>query len=129
MIHRAALPEVLDLEVGADLALDDAGFGNAAAFGGPLDPPNGLVASRAMREYLEAMDGIEYRPTPPAEPVPRLLGALAPRMLELARDRADGAHPHLVTGQPHRPSWKLPSGTHPRERATMAPITVSRNDR
>ena len=51
----------------------------------------------AMREYLEAMDGIDYRATPPAVPVPRLLGALAPRMLELARDRADGAHPYLVT--------------------------------
>jgi len=51
----------------------------------------------AMREYLEAIDGFEYRATPPAEPVPRVLGALAPRMLELARDRADGAHPYLVT--------------------------------
>lgn len=61
----------------------------------------------AMREYLEAMDEIEYRPTPPAEPVPRLLGALAPRMLELARDGADGAHPYLVTVEHTRGAREL----------------------
>ncbi|WP_440104785.1 LLM class F420-dependent oxidoreductase [Streptosporangium sp. H16] len=47
----------------------------------------------AMREYLDALDSA-------AEPVPaqaRVLAALGPRMLELARDRAAGAHPYLVT--------------------------------
>ncbi|WP_030378225.1 MULTISPECIES: LLM class F420-dependent oxidoreductase [unclassified Streptomyces] len=47
----------------------------------------------AMRDYLTALDDA-------AEPVPadgRVLAALGPRMLELARDRAAGAHPYLVT--------------------------------
>jgi probable F420-dependent oxidoreductase len=51
----------------------------------------------AMREYLDAMDGAEYGPPAPAEPLPRVLAALRPRMLELSRDRTDGAHPYLVT--------------------------------
>jgi probable F420-dependent oxidoreductase len=44
----------------------------------------------AMRAYLDAMDGVE------GERAPRLLAALAPGMLELARDRADGAHTYFV---------------------------------
>ncbi|GAA1407822.1 LLM class F420-dependent oxidoreductase [Catellatospora coxensis] len=47
----------------------------------------------AMTEYLTALDSA-------AEPVPvrdRVLAALGPRMLALARDRAAGAHPYLVT--------------------------------
>ncbi|MFI6344871.1 LLM class F420-dependent oxidoreductase [Streptomyces sp. NPDC050560] len=47
----------------------------------------------AMRDYLTALD---------AAPVPvpsdaRVLAALGPKMLELSRDRAAGAHPYLVT--------------------------------
>lgn len=52
----------------------------------------------AMRAYL---DGIAETPlrTPEAdEPGPPvLLAALGPKMLELARDRTQGAHPYLVT--------------------------------
>lgn len=45
------------------------------------------------REYLDALDGT---PTPvPANA--RVLAALGPKMLELARTRAGGAHPYLVT--------------------------------
>jgi probable F420-dependent oxidoreductase len=51
----------------------------------------------AMREYLDGMDQVEYAAPPPAEPLPLVLAALRRRMLELARDRADGAHPYLVT--------------------------------
>ena len=51
----------------------------------------------AMRSYLDGMDAIDYLAPQAAEPVPRVLAALAPRMLELARDRSDGAHPYLVT--------------------------------
>jgi probable F420-dependent oxidoreductase len=43
-----------------------------------------------MREYLDGMDSAG--PTL----VPRVLAALRPRMLELARDRADGAHTYFV---------------------------------
>lgn len=49
-----------------------------------------------MRAYLEAMDEADYTGPRPAEPPPRLLGALRPAMLELAAAMADGAHPYLV---------------------------------
>lgn len=48
-----------------------------------------------MRKYLEAMDA-EAATNPPAEPFPRVLAAIGPRMLELARDAADGAHPYFM---------------------------------
>jgi probable F420-dependent oxidoreductase len=48
---------------------------------------------KRTREYLDALD---------AAPIPlavedRVLAALGPKMLELARDRASGVHPYLVT--------------------------------
>jgi probable F420-dependent oxidoreductase len=49
-----------------------------------------------MRSYLEAMDSAGYEGPRPPEPVPRVLAALRPRMLELAATHADGAHPYLV---------------------------------
>jgi probable F420-dependent oxidoreductase len=64
-----------------------------------------MVASRGhdysapvttMREYLDAMDSVTYAPPPPETPVPRVLAALRPRMLELARDRTAGAHPYFT---------------------------------
>jgi probable F420-dependent oxidoreductase len=48
---------------------------------------------RAMAGFLDALDAA-------AQPVPvadRVLAALGPKMLELARTRAGGAHPYLVT--------------------------------
>jgi probable F420-dependent oxidoreductase len=50
-----------------------------------------------MRTYLDAMEASRYVAPPPAEPAPRVLGALAPKMLGLARDRVQGAHSYLVT--------------------------------
>jgi probable F420-dependent oxidoreductase len=52
---------------------------------------------RAMTEYLDAMDAAPWFSAGGAEQAPRVLAALGPRMLELARDRAQGAHPYLVT--------------------------------
>src|SRR6202042_3154221 len=46
-----------------------------------------------MRGYLDRLD-TEPDPVPPGE---RMLAALGPRMLALARDRSVGAHPYLVT--------------------------------
>ncbi|WP_020661865.1 TIGR03620 family F420-dependent LLM class oxidoreductase [Amycolatopsis benzoatilytica] len=52
-------------------------------------------ARTTMREYLDAMDAVdlavsgEFRPR-------RLLAALGPKMLELAAERTDGAHPYFV---------------------------------
>jgi probable F420-dependent oxidoreductase len=51
----------------------------------------------AMRAYLDAMERVKYTPPPPPEPLPLVLAALRRQMLELARDRTDGAHPSLVT--------------------------------
>ena len=51
----------------------------------------------AMREYLRAMDEAPYAVAGDEPPAPRVLAALGPKMLELARDRAHGAHPYLVT--------------------------------
>jgi probable F420-dependent oxidoreductase len=49
-----------------------------------------------MRQYLDDMDAAAPD-TPVTEvPVPRVLAALGPKMLQLARDRADGAHPYFV---------------------------------
>src|SRR5690606_7234842 len=50
-----------------------------------------------MREYLAAMDNAPYGGPQPAEPPPRLLAALGPKMLELAASQADGAHPYWTT--------------------------------
>ncbi|MBC9226489.1 TIGR03620 family F420-dependent LLM class oxidoreductase [Aeromicrobium sp. 636] len=51
----------------------------------------------AMRNYLRAMDEHPIKDVPqPSEPAVRVLAALGPAMLELARDSADGAHPFLV---------------------------------
>ena len=46
-----------------------------------------------MRDYLDALDVAD----PPVPGDERMLAALGPRMLELARDRSAGAHPYLVT--------------------------------
>jgi probable F420-dependent oxidoreductase len=51
----------------------------------------------AMREYLQQMDDALFLAAPPASPPRRVLAALGPKMLELARERTDGAHPYLVT--------------------------------
>ena len=53
----------------------------------------------AMREYLEGMDGAMYAAADPAQPPRRVLAALGPKMLALAAERADGAHPYNVPPQ------------------------------
>jgi probable F420-dependent oxidoreductase len=50
----------------------------------------------AMREYLERMDSAMYVAAEPTEPPRRVLAALGPKMLALAAERADGAHPYNV---------------------------------
>ena len=49
-----------------------------------------------MRAYLDAMEAAPYMGPEPAEPVPIVLAALGPKMVDLARDRTDGAHPYFV---------------------------------
>jgi len=50
----------------------------------------------AMREYLERMDTAMYVAAEPTESPRRVLAALGPKMLALAAERADGAHPYNV---------------------------------
>ena len=49
-----------------------------------------------MRAYLDAMDEAAYGAPEPQPPVPIIVAALGPRMLELAAERADGAHSYFV---------------------------------
>ena len=51
----------------------------------------------AMRRYLEAIDAAPYTAERPSTPVRRVLAALGPKMLALAAELADGAHPSFVT--------------------------------
>ena len=52
----------------------------------------------AMRTYLDAMERARdaYKAVKPPSPPPCILAALRPRMLELAAERADGAHTYFV---------------------------------
>jgi probable F420-dependent oxidoreductase len=52
-----------------------------------------------MRAYLEDMREAQFVAAQPEHDPPWLLAALGPKMLELSRDHADGAHPYLVTPQ------------------------------
>jgi probable F420-dependent oxidoreductase len=66
---------------------------------GPIIDLSGQTYTKPMAKmerYLEGMDAaVVYGPVTEV-PVPRVLAALRPKMLSLARDRADGAHPYLV---------------------------------
>jgi probable F420-dependent oxidoreductase len=49
-----------------------------------------------MAAYLDAMEAVAYSGPAPADRPPLVLAALGPRMLELAAERTDGAHPYFV---------------------------------
>jgi probable F420-dependent oxidoreductase len=50
----------------------------------------------AMSSYLDAMDSAPFMAVPPSTPPMRVLAALAPKMLKLAAERANGSHPYFV---------------------------------
>ena len=50
----------------------------------------------AMRAYLDQMDKAPYRAPHPNFPVPIVLAALGPKMMQLAGERTAGAHPYFV---------------------------------
>ncbi|MBG7696844.1 TIGR03620 family F420-dependent LLM class oxidoreductase [Streptomyces sp. MC1] len=63
-------------------------------FGG--DPRPGVKPRAAMSAYLDELDTLETPNPLPRTPVRRLLAAYGPKMLQLARDRAAGAHTYHV---------------------------------
>ena len=65
-----------------------------------------------MAAYLDGMAAASYAGPEPAEPVPLVLAALGPRMLELAAARADGAHPYFVPVE-HTPIARAALGPEP----------------
>ena len=60
-----------------------------------------------MRGYLRAMAEAPYKSVPPAAPPKTILAALGPKMLELAAELADGAHPYNVTPEHTRKARAL----------------------
>ena len=50
----------------------------------------------AMRRYLDAMDSAPFMAAEPVTPPKRVIAALAPKMLQLAAERAWGSHPYFV---------------------------------
>ena len=50
----------------------------------------------AMRTYLDRMDASPYIAMRPTTPMRRVLAALGPKMLQLAAEKTDGAHPYFV---------------------------------
>ena len=50
-----------------------------------------------MRTYLEGMEASPYSAVPPKETPKTVLAALGPKMLALAAEKADGAHPYWTT--------------------------------
>ena len=65
-----------------------------------------------MRAYLDAMASAQHGAPAPDPPVPLVLAALGPRMLELAAERADGAHPYFVPVE-HTPLARRHLGPEP----------------
>jgi probable F420-dependent oxidoreductase len=64
------------------------------ATGRPYERPRSV-----MEHYLDELDAAKT----PVRKADRVLAALAPKMLELARDRSAGAHPYLTT--PEHTRW------------------------
>lgn len=50
-----------------------------------------------MKKYLAGMASAPYQGIPPAEKPKTVIAALGPKMLELAREATDGAHPYFVS--------------------------------
>jgi probable F420-dependent oxidoreductase len=63
-------------------------------FGGDDRP--GTTPMTAMTKYLDDIDGLQTPNPAPEVPLQRILAAYGPKMLELARDRAAGAHTYKV---------------------------------
>ena len=56
-----------------------------------------LSPLETMTSYLAAMDSARFMAAGPPDAPARVIAALGPKMLDVARDHCDGAHPYLVT--------------------------------
>ena len=61
----------------------------------------------SMRKYLEAMGTSPYASVAPEKEPPIVIAALGPKMLELARDATNGAHPYFVSPEHTREARKV----------------------
>jgi len=84
---EAAYPERFLLGIGVSHAPAVEGM-RGVTYGPPL---------ATMRDYLDRMDAAPYFAVGPETTPRRVLAALGPKMLALAAERADGAHPYNVT--------------------------------
>jgi probable F420-dependent oxidoreductase len=81
---------------GASLLLADA-YPNRHVLGlGVGGARPGIKPRAAMIEYLDELDALATPNPTPKAPMRRILAAYGPKMLELARDRAAGAHTYHV---------------------------------
>ncbi len=85
--RRAEWPSAWQARLLAGLGVSHAALVDAA------EPGRYRAPLSHMRAYLDALDAA----VPPLPAADRVLAALGPRMLELARDRTAGAHPYNVT--------------------------------
>ena len=60
-----------------------------------------------MRSYLQAMSTSPYASVAPERAPPIVIAALGPKMLELARESADGAHPYFVSPEHTREARRI----------------------
>lgn len=67
-----------------------------------VEKVRGLTYARPltkMTEYLDAMDHAPYTGIKPASPPHRVIAALGPKMLQLAKEKCMGAHPYFTSPQ------------------------------
>ena len=70
----------------------------------------GLVYGKpveTMRTYLQAMVSAPYNAPAPEKAPPMVIAALGPKMLALARESTDGAHPYFVSPEHTREARKI----------------------
>jgi probable F420-dependent oxidoreductase len=77
-----------------------------------------------MTRYLNAMDSAQYAAPEPDPQVPLVLAALGPHMLELAAERADGAHPYFVPVE-HTPFARQRLGPEPTLAAEVTAVMTT----
>ena len=86
-----------------------------SAYGKPIE---------TMTAYLDAMAAAQYAAPEPHPAVPLVLAALGPKMLELAAQRADGAHPYFVPVE-HTPVARKHLGPEPCLGVEMTAVLTS----